>query len=277
MNSRRTRGIVLTVTDHGESDRIVTLYTADLGRMTGIAKGAKRSRKRFVNKLEEFSLLEVQLGIPRGDTLPLIREADLEKAFLSLRTSYRRYVAATFAGELVLRFTRAHDPDPQLFSLLHWALENLDDGGDPLRTCALFLLRLLAAAGYRPSLYQCEKCGCETVSERNFFLHAAGGSLVCSACNGAVGRGGLAPVSIQTLRFLQHALQSELGTLHRLRLSRKNSGEALKILHRYTLHLLQKEIHSWEQLQTVFFQGSGNVTLPGPPCSSSPGPSSPPP
>jgi DNA repair protein RecO (recombination protein O) len=50
----RTEAIVLRAIDYGESDRIVTFCTADFGKIRGIAKGARRSRKRFANALEPF-------------------------------------------------------------------------------------------------------------------------------------------------------------------------------------------------------------------------------
>ncbi|NOQ45602.1 MAG: DNA repair protein RecO, partial [Desulfobulbaceae bacterium] len=85
MISRRTRGIVLSVSAHGESDKLVTFYSPDLGRSTGIAKGAKRSKQRFVNKLEEFSLLQIMYRPSRGSGLLFLSEAELDRAFLSLR------------------------------------------------------------------------------------------------------------------------------------------------------------------------------------------------
>ncbi len=51
--------VVLNCYDHGESDKIVTLFCQNIGLITGIAKGANRSTKRFVNKLELFTLLHV--------------------------------------------------------------------------------------------------------------------------------------------------------------------------------------------------------------------------
>ena len=52
--SHKTEAIVLRCLDYGESDRIVTFYTRDYGKLRGIAKGARRSRKRFANALELF-------------------------------------------------------------------------------------------------------------------------------------------------------------------------------------------------------------------------------
>ena len=55
----QTPAIVLRSTPYGESDQIVTLYTLDFGKMKGIAKGAKRSRKRFANTLGICSYIQV--------------------------------------------------------------------------------------------------------------------------------------------------------------------------------------------------------------------------
>ena len=115
----RTEGIVLRSVDFGESDRIITLYSLDDGRLTAIAKGAKRSKKRFVNKLEEFSLLDVTYRPARQPhSLHFLNEAELKDAFLSLRTDWQRYYAAMLVCELVLRFTGEHDPDRRIFFLL---------------------------------------------------------------------------------------------------------------------------------------------------------------
>ena len=48
----KTPAIVLRSIPYGEADKIVTLYTLDFGKITGFAKGAKRSRKRFSNTLD---------------------------------------------------------------------------------------------------------------------------------------------------------------------------------------------------------------------------------
>ncbi len=248
MKHCRTRGLILCVSDHSESDKIVTLFSPDLGKVSGIAKGAKRSKKRFVNKLEEFTLLQVLYTPPKRDGLLFLHDADLENAFLSLRTMYSRYVAAAFIDELTLRFTREHDPDPLIFALLLWAMEGLENGRDPREVCALFLLRILGATGYQPILDCCGTCGVMVQSGHNFFLNNGGGSLVCNSCSEGM-KGASAPITVQTLKFLHHAQCAELANLERLRLSEQNINEALNILHRYTLHLLQHEIHSWQQIK----------------------------
>ena len=72
MQEVRTRAIVLRTRAHGESDKIVTFLTQDWGKITGIAKGAKRSRRRFVNVLELFTHVALRFRPSRSDGLAFI-------------------------------------------------------------------------------------------------------------------------------------------------------------------------------------------------------------
>ncbi len=86
--------IVLKVSDLGESDKIVTFYSMQAGKMAGIAKGAKKSKKRFSNKLEIFSLLDVTYDDRDRAGLVRIDEAELLAPFMSLRGNYELSVNA---------------------------------------------------------------------------------------------------------------------------------------------------------------------------------------
>ncbi|NOQ47297.1 MAG: DNA repair protein RecO [Desulfobulbaceae bacterium] len=148
-------------------------------------------------------------------------------------------------GELVLRFTREHDAEPELFSLLHWALASLNAGTSPKRIAALFHLRFLDTTGYRPALNGCGICNFPVSVKRSFALHPGSGGLICNRCRqkDPVFQPGL---SVQTLKFLQNAQWLDLQRLHRLQLPAKAADETLKALYHYTRHLLQQDIHSWK-------------------------------
>ena len=244
MPTCRTRGLVLKVAGHGESDKLVTFYSPDIGRVTSIAKGAKRSKKRFVNKLEEFTLLAITYRPPRNGGLLFLSEAELENPFLSLRTIHERYVVAVLACELIIRFTSEQDPDPEIFSLLLWLLDAVNRGAPPLQIAALFHLRLLGATGYQPELSCCGSCNRPVNNSRAFALQPANGSLVCNRCNSNVQHSNFS-LSLQTIKFLQTAQQLDIQRLERLQMPRQASRETLRTLYRYSQHLLQRDIHSW--------------------------------
>lgn len=243
MSVQHTRCIILKIAGFGESDKLVTLYSPDIGRVTGIAKGAKRSKKRFVNKLEEFSLLSITYRPPRNNGLYFLSEAELENSFLSLRTIHQRYVVAMLACELIIRFTGEHNPEPKIFALLFRLLDSVNRGSPAKQAAALFHLRLLGAAGYQPDLSCCDSCKQPVSNGRSFALRPASGSLVCSRCN----RNGSSQfnLSLQTIKFLQTAQQLEPHRLERLQMPVRSAQEALAVLYRYSQHLLQRDIHSW--------------------------------
>jgi DNA repair protein RecO (recombination protein O) len=248
----RTECIVLKNVDFGESDRIVTLYSSDRGRFSAIAKGAKRSQKRFVNKLEEFSLLDISFRPAKHNRLHFLSEAELKEAFISLRTDWQRYCAAILANELVLRFTGEHDPDSQIFYLLHWLLESLHHGASPLPTVVFFHLHLLNACGYRPRLEHCATCSNSPDKSRglNFTLQPGNGTLLCSRCNGNTD-GSHFTLSLQSLKFLQTAQGMTTKQMHRLQMPKNVVSECLSILYNYSKHLLQCDIHSWKFLSQI--------------------------
>lgn len=252
MTLRSTCGIVLKISAHGESDKLVTLYSDDLGRVTGIAKGAKRSKKRFVNKLEEFSSLQIFYRPPRGMTgLHFISDAELRCSHLSIRKDFRRYICATYISELMLRFTRDNDPDPRLYSLLQWALTSLNFEDAPQKIAALYHLKLLDLAGYRPELERCLNCQKPVGPDRTFIFLPVNGSLLCSACHLGSGGPNCNHISVQTLKFLAKAQLASLDRLNRLQLSIITASEALESLYHYTFYLLQQDIHSWQAVRSL--------------------------
>lgn len=265
MTLRSTCGIVLKISEHGEADKLVTLYSNDLGRVTGIAKGAKKSKQRFVNKLEEFSHLQIFYRPPRGLTggLLLISEAELLCPYLSLRKNYRRYVAAMYISELMLRFTRDHDPDLRLYGLLKWAFSSLDKGDVPQRIAVLYHLQLLAAAGYRPELNQCSNCLQPVGPGRTFVFLPGTGSLLCSSCH-LQQEPYHNRLSVQALKFLASAQITSLERLSRLHLSGRIATEAMESLYHYTLHLLQQDIHSWQAMRGLSATASRKTGIASP-------------
>ncbi len=250
MTSRRSHAIVLKVTAHGESDKIVTLYSPDLGKITTIAKGANRSKKRFVNKLEPFTFLRILYRPPTRGSLFFLSEAELINAYLSLRTTYSRYVTAAFINELVQRFTGEQDPDPAVFALLDWAFRSLDQGSFPAKTATLFLLRLLGLCGYQPQLSHCSSCLRPLEQSADFTLYPGNGTLLCTRCRSTKSDSSLT-LSLQTLKFLHSAQQLKLQQLDRLQLPRTTTDQALGALYNYSRYLLQQDIHSWKQLRQV--------------------------
>lgn len=178
----RLNSLVLSTRQYQESDKLITLYSKEKGRVSGIAKGALRSKRRFVNKLEEFSHLHVICRPGRVGGLLFVEKAELLASFLTLRQNYTCFVAGTYLNELILQFTREGDSDSHMFTLLLWAYTALEHGYSPATITLLAHLRLLSLSGYHVQFQHCGSCQASLSRQRNFFLLPGTGVLVCESC-----------------------------------------------------------------------------------------------
>lgn len=241
---------MLDCRDHGESDLIVTFFCQHHGRLTGIAKGAKRSKKRFVNKLELFSSLQIRHTTPKNNRLAFIAEAELLDGFMGLRQNISSYTTASVVRELILLATKEIEGDQELYPLLNWILSSLNQKHPPLPSLIFFLIRFFAIIGYSPQLESCLDCGSSMERNAPHSFQLRSGGILCSKCNPVSPPGGL-KLSQGTLRSLSTALARPLERLHRLQLSPGSQEESLAFLHAYGRQLFQREIVSWAFLDTT--------------------------
>lgn len=178
MQPEKLQAFVLANSDYGESDRIVSLFTLEHGRLKGFARGARNSRKRFGPALEAFARIDVQLS--QKDGLSSLRGADVITLYSGIRGELGAIAHALYACELVECLTPEGVPLPRLYRLLAAYLERLDSGNTDESDRRMFEINLLNILGYRPSLEECSRCGGEYDSRGA--LMQPGGELVCRFC-----------------------------------------------------------------------------------------------
>lgn len=179
METTRTEAIVLAAMDYRESDRIVTLFTLEHGKVRGVAKGAKRSARRFGPALEPFARIGVELVLREG--LSSLRGADIVTLYPGIRGDLRAIGLAGYAVELADRYLPDGAPSPRLFRLLTAWLERLDGGGATPSDRRFFEANFLNILGYRVSLDFCSSCGAElsVAAERRV---GGAGAVLCGRC-----------------------------------------------------------------------------------------------
>lgn len=192
---------------YGEADRILHIYTPQHGRLSAIAKGARRARSRFGARVEPFSHVRAVLHQPRstrGDLLT-VTGVDTVTVRRALREHAATLDAAARACDAVTRLFETTDPHPAVFRLLVNELALLEADPDQARpgNGLAFRLKLLLAAGIVPQLAACAVCG--EPDHLQGFSGAAGG-VVCTACEAAA-----FPLDEAAYRFLVQALGSPLA------------------------------------------------------------------
>lgn len=188
MSARRTRvtdAFVLRVVDYRDADRIVTLLTADLGKVAALARGARRSRRRFAGSLEPYALVRVEVGLGHGEVGRLV-SATVVRPFPRILTELRRMAYAGAATELVREVTPAREPDARVFHTVERFFELMDEVGQAREERLLaFQIRLLSLAGFAPALSTCGRCGKRAAEGQAALFDPASGSVVCRSCGGA--------------------------------------------------------------------------------------------
>lgn len=184
MKRVRTAALLLRSAPYGESDAVTTFLTEDEGKIAAIARGARKSAKRFGGALEPVHTLYVEYE-DRGRELVTLKEASVARPRLGVARSLEALEAAGAA----LRWARAlcpvRTPEPDAYAAVVAMLDALDEGAPPESARAIVGLRLLAATGFGLELGECVQCGRVAPADRSACVDPARGGLVCMECGGA--------------------------------------------------------------------------------------------
>jgi DNA repair protein RecO (recombination protein O) len=155
----RTLGLVLRSVEVFESSKVVTLFTRDLGKVSALAKGARRLKSPFQAGLDLLSVCDIVSLHKASDALDLLTEAVLVERFEALRLDLAALYAGYYISELLHDLTDHHDPHPRLFDAAVVTLRHLDDPPSRAARLLRFELACLRELGHMPALEDCVHCG----------------------------------------------------------------------------------------------------------------------
>ena len=161
-----TTGIIIKRHKFGEADRLLTIFTADCGKVRAIAKGAMRPGSRLGGNVE--LLTHSQLMLARGRNLDIVTQAQALDIFLPVRDSLELMSCGFYLSELVDNFTEENVEDREMFGLFLDTLRGLSESVDGERIVRYFELRLLGHLGYSPQLQKCANCNRTLQPETNY-------------------------------------------------------------------------------------------------------------
>ena len=182
-----SRALLLRRVAHGESDLVVTLLTEELGKISALARAAKKSQRRFGGSLEPMHTLHVRFDERAGAELAMLREARIDRARTRLTRELDRLEAAGRALGWVRHAAPPRTPEPQAWSVTEALLDRLDahEAVAPKLELAAHGLLLLSAFGWGIELGRCVSCGKPCPPAGAAMVDAARGGLVCTRCGGA--------------------------------------------------------------------------------------------
>jgi DNA repair protein RecO (recombination protein O) len=248
MWTRRSEAIILRTRDHGESDRLITFLASGQGKLTGIAKGARRSKKRFVHTLEPLSLVIMTYVERTSTALVRIDASSLKNPFTALRQDLARLGYASLGCELALELAPEREANPALFALVSQYLHRLEAGDDPETLALLFEARILTLSGFGPNLQHCARCGQEPAPPGPWSFSVSQGALLCPAHRSGAGVSSLSP---GTILLLRQAQRLPLNKVWRLKFHPQSRSECRTLLLNLIRHHLEKDLRSLTVLRQI--------------------------
>jgi len=252
MSPISTPAIMLRRVEYGDYDLIITFFSLYRGKISLIAKSAKKSTKRFSGILEPFSVLQLVYSVSRRKGLPVLQEASLIKPFSNIRLDIKKMAYAGYMAELINEWVEEKVEQASTYALFQYALEALDQGDmheDALSI--LFQMRFMGLSGFRPNLNYCSLCRTRTenIHQQQIVFDLTKGGLVCDKCLSAASR--QISLSKGTIKQLLWVERGDLRKATRIRFSSLALQEGLAFLETFVPFHLGKEPRSLQFLKQL--------------------------
>lgn len=181
MALRESEAIVLRTYPMREADLLVTLFTRAEGKVRGVARSAKKSKRRFGGALEPLTYVRAFYDVKEGQELTRLDACEVLESPLASEVSYARAVALGHIAELLDELLPDREANDAIFrltlSVLH-VLEPRTTGSEIWMPVTYFDLWLTRLVGFLPELTECTVCG-RTLNGSRAWFHALADGLIC--------------------------------------------------------------------------------------------------
>ncbi|MCK5099610.1 MAG: DNA repair protein RecO, partial [Desulfobacteraceae bacterium] len=217
--------ILLRKIEYGDYDYIITYLSETSGKISVIAKNAKKSIRRFQGSLDLFSVMNIQVSFPKKkkDAIPVLANVDLVNPFEKIREDVEKVGFASYWAEIINFYLEEQKPQPELFKLLLFSLDALNSGLISKQVMnLLFQIRFMSISGFAPDLKKCGVCSIlideAKVSQKKVIFDIQNGCFVCDKCVKKATENSIR-ISIGTLKQLAWINENEISKAGRIKFS----------------------------------------------------------
>ncbi len=244
-----SQAIVLQTSDYAEWDRLASLYTRDFGRIRGIAKGAKRSQKRFGSALEPFSHVDVFFVDKENHGLIRLERCRIIKMFPEIALDIKKITFGNYVLELINTLTPEKVKQTEIFDLLLFFITLLGQEDFREELLRIFEFRLFSLLGYQPQFLHCVGCGQEFSLQNRYKFSIKRGGIVCQGCYSQHTE--LLPLSNGTIRIFQQVQNFTLLKVKRIFFSPAEHEEGKILFDKFLQYHIGKKPKSLEILEQL--------------------------
>ncbi len=242
----KANAIVLRQRKLGDADKIITLYSAEHGKLDAVAKGVRRTKSRLAGQVEPLNHGSYLLA--RGRNLDIVTQAQTIEPFQAIRDDLGRLSRAFYVAELFDRATEERAENFALYRLLLDTMRRLSERDDLDLVVRFFEMSLLVQLGYRPEVSRCVACGGSLAAEGNRWASGVGG-IVCPRCRPAEVT--LRALSLNALKLLRLLQSESFQEVSRLSVARELGDELERHLRDAIHHALDRDVRSAAFLDIV--------------------------
>jgi DNA repair protein RecO (recombination protein O) len=247
----RTRGFVVRTVTLGETDRIIGLFTEELGLISVSVHGARRTHSPHLLTTQVFSFSQFELSCRKGHYS--VRSSELIEPYLALQRDLDRLICAAHLAEVLVDCLRDDIAQPPLFRLWAYTMQALQEQPDPLLLTHAAQLRILAEIGLAPQVTQCVVCGRDdaTLASGARFFSISSCGTVCGRPDCRNQATDAEPLSSGTSACLRHILQAPLPKLYHFSLDPAVRQAVVKLSAQYLTHQMEKAYTRLDMLQSL--------------------------
>jgi DNA repair protein RecO (recombination protein O) len=222
----KVEGIVIRTTDYGESNKILTIFSRELGKIGVMSRGAKKPKNRLSAASQLF--IHGTFVYQQSHGLGTLNQADIVDSFREVRSDLFRASYATYIVELTDKLTEERSRNPYLFELLYQTLYYLNEGIDSDVLLRIYEVKMLAVAGIKPELDQCISCSSTELPVAFSIRHAG---FLCHRCLHRDDKG--FKLSAHSARLLRLFFYIDLHRLGQISLKKETKQELKEVLAAY--------------------------------------------
>ena len=250
----KTNGLILKYVNLNDNDRIFTIFSPELGKITAMSKGIRSHKHKDFAALQPFCYSELVLDNSKG--LNYINSAQIKENFYDLRTSVEKTSLAAYFTDLVSFLADEIMFDNEFFSFVLNSLfltantdKRTNDAETELkRLKTIFEIKCVCVSGYMPDVSACKMCG----SKKDLmYFDTVYGSAVCSKCFEKYTSPEIIETTDGALKIIEYISATEGKAVFSFKASADNIESANLISERYLINKLEYISEALEYLKSL--------------------------
>ena len=244
MENFKVEGVILNTNDFGDANRVVTIYTKEMGKIEVNAYSCRRARSPLSGVIQMFNRISAEIKI--GTQVDSIHDADILEFYPNLTADIERLSYAAIFFEIVNKMTLPKICEVGIYNLIVNALPTISKK-NPQIAALISIAQFMEFTGFQLNFSKCVRCGKNIIG--NASLSFTEGGAICESCSRGTVQGFRYPESLR-LTF-ETLLSFDWRTENQITFHQRQIYAAEKILFRYVQNILGQELKSINFLRQI--------------------------